>query len=231
MADPQTVPVNKIDLEGMTCEQVDAALRAPSNDPNVFAALQLKQIECNARRFNDANPNDRVVAAATFDQDDPNRRILFGLLKFNDAASARDAAKLVLAMAGKSIAGGDPLTTKIVDAVGTYSIDAYFDAASRNDPLLIVFPTAVPGAKLTTDAVRNLRRGWLGDLANSPQGGVIFGIVNPAMVDENGRLDPNRVISPIIRIPPVLPPIPLPPIPLPDIRLPPLPRIPNPFGW
>ena len=90
----------------------------------------------------------KQVAITTYDPE--SNTILFDIMSLEQGEKVREACrKLAGGYAAAAIA--DPVSSTLAGVAGTYSCDAYFDAAVRSDPMLIAFPALVPGQKLTVE--------------------------------------------------------------------------------
>jgi|GEM_PF-4349797 len=115
--------------------------------------LALVQLKCTLAAYNHTQPTSKQKVAVLTQNPDGDHKILFKLVNVHDAEKARDVCNTIAgSYAAKSLAAtGDPMY--IVAAGGArYSCQAYFEAAVKSDPLLIVFPTLIPGQKLTAEA-------------------------------------------------------------------------------
>lgn len=125
-------------------------------DPAEMDILLMKHRECLAEAWNTAHPEDPIVAVATYDPKE--EKVLFGTIKVRDAQALVVVCKGMASIVTGEEFSGDPLTFAIAGAAGNYGCDSYLQAAVRNDPMLILLPTYVPGMRLYGDLWREIRK-------------------------------------------------------------------------
>ncbi len=114
--------------------------------------------KCDLANHNAKNPNDQKTMVAKVEVSDKGeQKILFGLIDLEDGVEIATYSKVALALVTGNAFTDDPVTGSIVDAVGTYSIDAYLEAAIENDELIIFYPTGVPTKKMVQDVFDELK--------------------------------------------------------------------------
>lgn len=154
-ADEPKINVATLETE-VSCE--DARKRVATqgySSPEEGQILLMKITQCDTKQWNTDHPEDPKVTVVS---ESAEGKILFNTISIKDAEKIRDAAKVIAgATLIAELGASDPLTMTIVTAGGDYTVDAYFDAAKKSDPLIIVFPTLIPGNKLTTDALVALK--------------------------------------------------------------------------
>ncbi|HEY0457337.1 MAG TPA: hypothetical protein VGE41_13280 [Verrucomicrobiae bacterium] len=153
MADP-TVNVSTLD-GSISCEEAKKRFTSDEYEsPEEGQILMMRITRCKTESWNNKHPEDPKVVVVSPDE---NGRILFNTLHIGTAEKIRDAAKVVVdaALIGETGAS-DPLSMAVVTAAGNYTVDSYFEAAKKNNPLIIIFPAAVPGQKMTADALKAL---------------------------------------------------------------------------
>jgi hypothetical protein len=84
--------------------------------------------------------------------------VFFNVLKSSDADRAKQLADIAIDVYAATVAPASPLGDVIIDETGHYSTGAMLEAAKKNDPLIILAPTTVPGEKLTADVLHSLRK-------------------------------------------------------------------------
>ena len=137
------------DQSSMSCEE---AKRKVSTDDyenlDDCNEANKKHAQCNARKF----PADDPVVVAVEYPDQPGR-FFFGLIHHKDAANASLLAKAIIRLVPFTI-GLSEEDMKIITVAGDYTVDAYHAALKRDDPLLILSPTVIPGNQLANDALK-----------------------------------------------------------------------------
>jgi hypothetical protein len=120
--------------------------------------LMMKIAQCDVAGWNDLHPSDpRIVLVAPDLDPSPGKkgRMLFNTLPIADAAQQREAATIALSWAGvPPSAAADPLAFPAMAAAGKFTVGSYFDFAKRNDPVIIFFPSALSGRKLSTQSLK-----------------------------------------------------------------------------
>ena len=139
-------------------EQTDSKNHRYANEDEKFI-LSVRDTGCQAHAYNERHKSDpageQQVVYVTPDPENPHN-VLFGFLTLNEAKTANRLCKiLTMRYAAKAVA--DPQLGILVGALGKKRCDDYFDLAVTNNPLLIVFPTMAPEAKLTVDVLRTGR--------------------------------------------------------------------------
>ena len=156
----------KVDINTLqtafSCDSARAKFaRQDYESPEEGQILMMKISQCDVASWNDVHPADARIVLVAPDRDPaPGKkgRMLINTLPLADAAQQREAAAIALLWAGIPADGtADPLSVPAIAAAGKFTVASYFDFAKRNDPLIILFPTAVPGRKLTTQALKAAR--------------------------------------------------------------------------
>jgi hypothetical protein len=123
--------------------------------PELKYLYSLKIVGCAQEEYNKQKKSKNIVIVRQ-DGDDPDR-IYFDLIDLSDAEKARDALYQTLGIAAL-IVPGENLKVQIVTAAGRYSIDAFFKAAYKDDPLLVLCPSMIPGNQITKDVINEIKR-------------------------------------------------------------------------
>ncbi|WP_194549662.1 hypothetical protein [Zobellia nedashkovskayae] len=114
--------------------------------------------KCDLANHNAKNPNDQKTMIAKVEvTEDGEQKILFGLIDLEDGVEVATYSKVALALVTGNAFTDDPVTGSIVDAIGTYSIDAYLESAIENDELIIFYPTGIPTKKMVQDVFDELK--------------------------------------------------------------------------
>lgn len=123
-------------------------------NPDEQFELSMIVANCGVTSYNNSqpDPDKKKVVVVTMNPDD--QKILFNTITLGEAKKARSVCQsLVSSFAGQQLQDtGDPIYIAVAVG-GRYSCDAYFDAAVKSDPMLIVFPTFIPGVKVTSDVI------------------------------------------------------------------------------
>ena len=85
-----------------------------------------------------------------------NHRVLFGVLDVKDAEKAAQYSKYVVQMIAGAIATVDPIRGILVNKIGEFSIDEYLIAAKSNNPLIVLYPTSIPGNRKIREVFKEI---------------------------------------------------------------------------
>jgi hypothetical protein len=162
----QTTAIPVAQAPDMTCAQAAQLLTANqfADEDDKFLA-EMKRSQCEVLAYNQRHASDppaqlednQQVAYFTQDTSDPDgKRVLFSMMTLKQAKQAETLCK-VLAGGYIADAAPTPALSVLAGVAGTYSCDAYFDAAVRSDPMLIVMPGLVPSIKMTKEILAHAR--------------------------------------------------------------------------
>ncbi len=137
-------------------------------DENLKIIAVLAQLRCSVQMLNeiaDATQDtlQHYQAQVVFTEENGNPRVLFNLIDLKTLTTAKEYSKAIVDFAPIILAGSTGpigevlLETGIATAVGKYSVEAYYESAIKNDPLIILYPGIIPGKKFTADAVKELK--------------------------------------------------------------------------
>lgn len=151
--------IQTVSLEvNYSCEDAKKKLASDNYEFEELSMLLMKIAQCKTEKHNQENPNNQQVVVYSEEVDENgNGKILFNTISLKTGEDISGAAK---ALIGLSILGKtkDPVTTVIAGVAGDYAVDSYLDAAKKNDPLIILFPTVIPGKKLTSDIYKSVTK-------------------------------------------------------------------------
>jgi len=117
--------------------------------------LMAKIKECNAKIHNENN-EDKVIPYVTVEEDEGEKKILFGTIRLKDGQEIAGYSKAILSIVTGNAFLDDPITGTIVDVTGSYAVDAYLQAAIDNNWMLIYAPTYIPGAQELEDVYKEV---------------------------------------------------------------------------
>lgn len=149
------------------------------------------QMQCSVTMLNDVfkNLGDTTTyyqGQILYSEDkDGNPRVLFNLIDIKSLITAKEYAKVIADFAPILLAGstgpiGEVLIeTGVATAFGKYSIDAYFESAVKNDPLLIFYPAVIPGRKFSKDVLSELSKNKIFNEVSKTWESPVGTIINP----------------------------------------------------
>jgi len=126
--------------------------------------IEAKVKSCTLAQYNQQRPDDPAVVTMTIDMKEDNPKILFNTIRLKEAEKVADISKLLITVGANAEFSGEPATVSIVSAMGNYSVDAYMEAAVKNDPLIIFVlgsPLNVVTKKLGKDLIKTILEGKL----------------------------------------------------------------------
>lgn len=145
-----TVAVMGIDLTDASCAEITRIIGKNSiQDPLIYSLYLLKAIECKNRVFNEAHPEAATVTVVH----EENGKILFNTLRVNTAEKLAEAAKKIVTVGAFIKSGGDVPITTVATIAGNYTVDAFLKESKKNNPLIIIMPTAIPNIQMAKDAL------------------------------------------------------------------------------
>ena len=138
-----------LDLGDSTCAQIKEAINKDLiEDPLVYNQFIMKMMQCRNIAWNKAHPaNARVTIVH-----EEEGALVFDTLPVKTVEDAGEVAKKIITI-GAFAKTGDPMITGVATVAGNYTVDAYVQAAKKNDPLIIIMPTIIPAKQLTKDAL------------------------------------------------------------------------------
>lgn len=167
--------------------------------------VSAKVEQCKLEEYNARNPTDPVVTTMNVDNSGENPKILFNTIRLKDAEKIADISKVLISIGAAIEFDGDPQSVAIVSAMGNFSVDAYLEAAKKNDPLIIFLPTVIPTLKVGKDVFKAVVEGKLVDKVEvTIQDGIDFIKQNPtvwltgtskAAIDGIKTLAPKTIVA------------------------------------
>lgn len=163
---------NSIDPK-FTCDSVASLIIKYGKVQNIpdqetkFLAI-LVQIKCSVSALNElstvAGDTSHYQALILIESDqNGNPRVLFNLIDLKTLSTARDYAKTIVDFAPILLAaytgdvGNFLAESGIATALGKYSVDAYYESAIENDPLIIFYPTIIPFKKFSGEVIKEIK--------------------------------------------------------------------------
>lgn len=128
-------------------------------DPIDFTTSMAQMIECNNREWNKLHPEDPRVTIATPVMENDNPKILFNTISLKTGEDIANASKKIITLVIAAETGNE-MATAIGTVAGNYSVNAFLEAAKRDDPLIIVMPSAIPNIQLGKDAWHISKEGF-----------------------------------------------------------------------
>jgi hypothetical protein len=163
-------------LQSMTEDQLAAEL-AKVKDPDRKRAITLALLaKAWAQDNATETKNKTAVVAMTEGQ------VFFGVLSEEQAQGAKDLADIVTDLYAVAHTGGSPEAALLISETGHQSTQAFLEAARKNNPLVILAPTYVPGLKVSGDVIRAIRERPLDDVKKSVDRAVALLKVRPEMM-------------------------------------------------
>ncbi|RLJ75130.1 hypothetical protein [Pedobacter alluvionis] len=173
--DSTYVDFNTLD-EALTCDSLSHLISKSGgmgkiSDPKIKMLVALGQIKCAVQTMNelskivDADSAAVYQAQISFVEESGKPRALFNLIDTKTLTTATAYAKALAEFAPALVASGTGPAgeilnkTGITTALSKYSIEAYYQSALQNDPLIILYPGAIPGKKLSEDVIKNFSDG------------------------------------------------------------------------
>lgn len=189
-APKDTLQALKLDV-AYTCEEARKKVEANDYDITELNILLMKVAQCKNEEWNKANPNDPYVTVVT-EETEPNgdAKILFNTIKLSTGEKMAEASKALLGLAVFAKTK-DPVTTVVATAIGDYSVDAYLDAAKKDDPLIILLPTLIPSKKLTTDIYKSVTKTKVAKKVEA--------VVSKPI--DHAKKNPEDIIAPTVTVP------------------------------
>jgi len=152
--------INKLTQKFGSLDKID--------DPDLRLLAIMAQIQCSVTMLNNlahaVGDSSHYQAQVVFTEENGNPRVLFNLIDLKSLTTGKEYAKFIVNFAPVLLAGstgpvGDFLMeTGIATAVGKYSIDAYYESAIKNDPLIILYPSIIPAKKFSQDVMKELKK-------------------------------------------------------------------------
>jgi hypothetical protein len=174
----------------------DAALERLNSYGSLSSLDQLETstvlARCAASKHNKENPTDPVVVQTQPAPNDGQSKILYNIIH------VKDAEKVIAGCAGALTIGGmlvGDTEGQLAGAFGDLTCSAYYEAAAKNDPLLILAPSMIPGDKVTRDVLAKIGLGETYDKAKNE-------IAKAAeKITEEAKRNPGMVIAPTVVAP------------------------------
>ncbi|MEB2774553.1 hypothetical protein SYJ56_04505 [Algoriphagus sp. D3-2-R+10] len=175
----------------LTCEEAKQKVASNDYDISEMNIILMKVAQCKNEEYNRAHPDSTYVTVVTeVIEEDGNSKIMFNTISLKTGEDMAEATKALIGLAVFAKTK-DPLTTVIASAAGNYTVDSYLEAAKSNDPLIILFPTLIPGKKLTTDIYKSITKTQPGRKAEV----VVSTLITKA------KNNPEDIIAPTVTIP------------------------------
>lgn len=175
----------EISVDDTTCK--DARSKYINNEwQTIEESIQLEFFlkKCNLKTHNQKNPTDQRKGIAHVSVENGEQKILFGIISLKDGQTAAAYAKLFLSVITGDAFLNDPVTSVLSETVGKYSIDSWLEAAKEDDPLLFLFPMALPGKQFVSDVFDEINKQV--DLTS----------ITTSYYDLSGESDPENVLFP-----------------------------------
>ncbi|MEO1485830.1 MAG: hypothetical protein AAFU57_08785, partial [Bacteroidota bacterium] len=141
----------------ITCEQATKMITNPGelsiNEFNIVLAVIAK---CRAELERQENPNSNAVSVGYYDE--KKDRILFKLIDYKTGEDIKNASRTLVDLYITHVAEVEPISATILYLGADYSIEAFFESAVNDDPMIILAPLTIPGTKLGKDAMGELGR-------------------------------------------------------------------------
>jgi hypothetical protein len=165
------VNLNSLD-NNFTCDSLDRLVKKYGSiekieDANLKILAIMAQIRCSVSMLNNLattlGDSSHYQAQVLFYEDSKgNPKVLFNLIDLKTLKTAKKYADYLVDFAPMIITettgpfGDILMKSGVVTAVGKYSVDAYYEAAIKDDPLIIFYPSLIPGKKFTMDVIKEL---------------------------------------------------------------------------
>jgi len=176
---------------GLTCEKAKEIF-LDNNYENFEQLVEVNAVieKSQLTAFNKQHPEDPLIGTMSFDTSGENPKILFNTIRLKDAQKVANVSKVLIAIGAGVEFGGDPTLTTIVSALGDFSVDAFLEAAKKNDPLIIFLPQFIPTIKIGKSVYKTIIENKLKDkIEIGFRDGIDFLKENPQLLLE-GALDP-----------------------------------------
>jgi hypothetical protein len=165
---PNSTLVSVNEFNG-NCEEAKQILEKYADNPfsipyhQVHAALA-KVRNCNLQASNEKEGNDKseekeknyiqpeVKSMAVY-EDGTDGKVLFGLISQKELDNMRQLSRWVIDEVVMDIAKNEPVSATIILLAADVSVDAFYRAASQNDPALVFAPMHLPGIQGAKDFV------------------------------------------------------------------------------
>lgn len=163
---------NSLD-QSINCDSVNKLIQKYGSiekieDADLKLLAIMGQIQCSVNMLNTLSAavgdSSYYQAQVVFSEEDGNPRVLFNLIDLKSLTTGAAYAKAIVDLAPMILTSstgpvGDFLMESgIANAVGNYSIDAYYESAIKNDPLIILYPTIIPAKKFSEDVIKELKK-------------------------------------------------------------------------
>ncbi|WP_299432969.1 hypothetical protein [uncultured Aquimarina sp.] len=154
-AQNENIKVMPIEVN-LTCEEALNIIQDEKtglDDYNYALSILSK---CKLEKYKESHPDEKIMSVGYFDKN--KEKILFETLKYNTAEEIRDASKIIVNLYIENFGEVDPVTSGILYLGSDYTIDAFFESAVVDDPMIILAPLTIPGTKLGKDTLAELGR-------------------------------------------------------------------------
>jgi hypothetical protein len=156
----KTIIIPTIDLGDIDCDSVAALLaKRGIRDPAFQNLLDVKNNNCNLAAWNKVRTDSPKVTIVTQDISNGNTRLLFNTMDAKTADQIAKVSKNIVTLVAAMESDGNFEVTTVATIAGNYTVDAYVQAAKKNDPLIFIYPAAIPAKRLTVDTYNTLLKG------------------------------------------------------------------------
>lgn len=149
----------QINFKTLTCAQAKEMF--VGDQWETFEESQMLELvikNCNALTHNVKNPENPRKIIVYVDAQNGEQRIFFNVISLKDATNIATYTKAFLAIITGDAFLDDPITNIISTSVGNYTIDAWLEGAVNNDPMLILYPMALPAEKFIDDVFKEINK-------------------------------------------------------------------------
>jgi hypothetical protein len=141
--------LKNVELSDSSCPLIAKALDSNLiEEPIDFTLFMGKMLACRDKEWNQNHPDKPEV---TLMSQDENNKVLFNTVSIKTADDIANVTKTILTI-GIAYKTGNPILTAIGSQVSNYTVNSYLDAAKRNDPLILIYPSAIPAKQFVGDA-------------------------------------------------------------------------------